>query len=81
MAWFALIVLVLLAFSFIYLRGENLSYLDTNVLPQPEGEPSEAHHEVVASLSEMAAVFKEGSAKNESRHHRRLGGIGQSKFF
>ena len=70
MAWFALIVLVLLAFSFLYLRGENLSYLDTNVLPQPEGEPSEAHHEVVASLSEMAAVFKEGSAKKRVRRAR-----------
>lgn len=63
MAWFALIVLVFLAFSFFYLRGENLSYLDTNVLPQPDGEPCEAHHEVVASLSQMTAASKGGSRK------------------
>jgi monoterpene epsilon-lactone hydrolase len=64
MAWFVLIMLVILAFSFFYLRGENLSYLDSNVLPLPVGEPSEAHHEVVASLEEMTAVFKGGSRKD-----------------
>lgn len=64
MAWFVLIMLILLAFSFFYLRGENLSYLDTNLVPHPEGEPSEAHHEVVASLAEMTAVLKTGSRKS-----------------
>ena len=64
MAWFVLILLVILAFSFFYLRGANLSYLDSNVLPSPVGEPSEAHYEVVASLKEMTAVFKGGARKD-----------------
>ncbi len=63
MALFVLIMLVLLLFSFAYLRGENLAYLDSNVLPQPDGEPSEAHHEVVATLQDMAAVMNKSSGK------------------
>jgi len=63
MAWFILVVLAVLVFSAMYLRGENMAYLDTNTLPQPSGEPSEAHYEVVASLKEMTAVFKQSSGK------------------
>jgi len=60
MAWLILFALVFLALSFLYVRGEDLSYLDSNVLPQPEGEPSEGHHEVVASLREMTAAVTTG---------------------
>ena len=63
MTWFVLFVLVFLVFSFLYLRGENLSYLDTNILPQPEGEPSEGHHEVLAILKEMTAAVTTGPRK------------------
>ena len=67
MAWFILLALLFLAFSFLYLRGENLAYLDTNIIPQPEGEPSEGHHEVVASLGDMISVVTRGSHKERIR--------------
>ena len=63
MAWFILFVLVFFAFSVLYLRGENLSYLDTNILPQPLGEPSQGHHDVVASLADMTAAVTTGPRK------------------
>ncbi|MBE9539940.1 MAG: alpha/beta hydrolase [Proteobacteria bacterium] len=63
MAWFILFVLVFFAFSFLYLRGENLAYLDTNILPQPEGEPSQGHHDVVASLGDITAAVTTGPRK------------------
>ena len=63
MAWFILLALVLFTVSFLYLRGENLSYLDTNIIPRPLGEPSEAHHEVVASLKDMTAAVTTGPRK------------------
>ena len=46
-------VMLILAFSYLGLRGENLSYLDSNIIPRPAGEPSDAHHDVVASLKTM----------------------------
>ena len=58
MAWFIIFVLLFLAFSFFFLRGQNLTYLDTNILPQPEGQPSEGHHEVLASLKDMAGAVQ-----------------------
>ncbi|MBT4519046.1 MAG: alpha/beta hydrolase [Halieaceae bacterium] len=51
-----LFILVFIGFSYRYLRGENLAYLDSNLIPQPVGEPSEEHHAVVASLGEFAAA-------------------------
>ncbi len=64
MAWFILLVLAFVAFSLRYLRGENMAYLDSNVLPQSEGQPSEGHHEVVASLQEMASAMAGGTRKS-----------------
>ena len=54
---FALLVTlaVLVAFSFIYLRGENLDYLDSGSVPAPTGEPSPQHADVVASMGEFAS--------------------------
>jgi monoterpene epsilon-lactone hydrolase len=66
MSWLLLIVLVLIVFSYLYLRGEDLSYLDSNVIPRPGGDPSEAHHTVVASLKEMANIGG-GSMFSKSR--------------
>lgn len=56
MAWLLFAVLVLALFSVLYLRGENLAYLDSNVLPAPVGQPSEAHHGVVARMQEFASA-------------------------
>jgi len=56
MAWFVLIVLLIIAYSYFYLRGEDLSYLDSNVIPVPAGDPSEEHYTVVASLKDMASA-------------------------
>ena len=63
MAWFIIFVLLFLAFSFLFLRGQNLAYLDTNIVPQPEGAPSEGHHEVLASLKEMTAAIQGSTGK------------------
>jgi acetyl esterase/lipase len=54
MAWLILIILVFFAFSYLGLRGDNLSYLDSNI-PRPGCEPSEAHHAVVESLKDLSA--------------------------
>jgi monoterpene epsilon-lactone hydrolase len=54
MAWLFLIILTFFVCSYLYLRGENLSHLDTDVIPYPAGEPSEEHHAVVASLADMS---------------------------
>ena len=67
MAWFILFALIFFAFSFLYLRGEDLSYLDTNILPHPVGEPSQGHHEVVESLGDMISVVTRGSHKERIR--------------
>ncbi|MEH6593329.1 MAG: alpha/beta hydrolase [Halioglobus sp.] len=64
MAWFTLIILLLLAYSVLFLRGEDLSYLDSNVIPVPVGDPSEAHHAVVASLGEMSSMGSSGSRQS-----------------
>lgn len=63
--WLLLAVVLLLVFSYYYLRGADLSYLDTEGLPQPDRAPSEAHHEVVASLSKLlgASQGKRGRAR------------------
>lgn len=58
MVLFLLIALLFLGFSYLGLRGENLSYLDSNVIPRPSGDPSDAHHEVVQSLKGMTSVSK-----------------------
>lgn len=70
MAWFVLFALVFIAFSFVYLRGENLAYLDSNIVPQPEGEPSEEHHEVVASLLEMTRAATSGPRRGRLKSMR-----------
>lgn len=56
MALFTLIVLLVLAVSYLYLRGENLSYLDSNVVPRPGGDPGPEHLQVVDSLKEMTSI-------------------------
>jgi monoterpene epsilon-lactone hydrolase len=54
MTWLIMIVFLLVAFSYVRLRGENLSYLDSNVIPRPSNEPSAEHHAVVDSLKAMS---------------------------
>lgn len=54
MVWLILIVLLVYAVSYLHLRGENKSYLDSNIIPSASCEPSEAHHAVVASLKESS---------------------------
>ncbi|MFT4825327.1 MAG: monoterpene epsilon-lactone hydrolase [Halioglobus sp.] len=58
MVLFLLIIVLVLAFSYLGLRGENLSYLDSNIIPRPGGDASDAHREVVASLKGMSAAGK-----------------------
>lgn len=54
MLWFAFFVVAFVAFSFFYLRGENLSYLDQPIPRHPLRAPSEAMREVLALLQRMA---------------------------
>ena len=56
MVWLILIVLLVYAVSYLYLRGENLSYLDSNVIPPQTSEPSQEHHAVVASLQDLSVA-------------------------
>lgn len=60
MVLFILIALLLFAVSFLYLRGEDLSYLDSNVVPRPSGDPSLEHLQVVDSLGEMSSIGGRG---------------------
>jgi len=70
MAWFILFVLVFVAFSLLYLRGENMAYLDTNILPRPEGEPSDGHKDVLESLKEMTTKILGGTRKTRLKSLR-----------
>lgn len=65
MVWLVIAVTAFFLFSILYLRGENLQYLDSNILPQAEGLPSEQHYEVVASLAQMAAMGGGASLGNK----------------
>lgn len=55
MVWFLLLALAFIVGSVVILRGDRLDYLDSNVVPEPAGEPSEPHHTVVASMKEFSA--------------------------
>jgi epsilon-lactone hydrolase len=65
MAWLLLVILGIWAFTIFWLRGENLSYLDSGIIPRPSCEPSDEHLAVVESLKEMTAVGK--SARGRER--------------
>ncbi len=54
MAWLILLVLVFFLFSYLVLRGENLDYLDSGFIPAQQGDPGDAHRQVVASLAEIS---------------------------
>ena len=56
MAFFILIILLVVAVSYLHLRGENLSYLDSHVVPRPGGEPSAEYLQVVDSLKKMTSM-------------------------
>jgi monoterpene epsilon-lactone hydrolase len=65
MGWLVLIIVGLWAFTILRLRGENLSYLDSGIIPRPTCEPSEEHFTVVESLKGMTSVGS--SAKGRKR--------------
>ena len=65
MIWFVLFLIALAVFSFVYLRGESLSYLDRPPQSSPQVQPSDAHYAVVEQLREFASV-----GENESGHGR-----------
>jgi monoterpene epsilon-lactone hydrolase len=56
MALFTLIVLLVFAVSYLYLCGENLSYLDSNVVPRPGCDPTAEHLQVVDSIKGMTST-------------------------
>ncbi|PLW82694.1 alpha/beta hydrolase [Kineobactrum sediminis] len=67
MVWFILALLVLFAFSLLYLRGENLSWLDEPPLAAPQDTPSESHYAVVAKLGEFAGAGRALRGKAQLR--------------
>ena len=64
MTWLLLAIAVLVVFSFVYLRGEDLSYLDSNVVPEPVGEPSAAHQDVLDKMAEFASAGESMSRRD-----------------
>ncbi|MEP6390825.1 MAG: alpha/beta hydrolase [Halioglobus sp.] len=72
MIWFLILLAALVVFSYVYLRGEDLSYLDAPNPPMPAGEPSAEHHEVVASLGEFSSAANSGPRKDRVRTMREL---------
>jgi monoterpene epsilon-lactone hydrolase len=70
MAWLLLFVLAFVAFSYLVLRGENLDYLDSNIIPLAEGDPGEAHWQVVASLGELTTSGMGTASKDGIRRMR-----------
>ncbi len=81
MAWFVLIALFWLLFTTRYLGGENLGYLDSKVLPQPVGEPSEAHHGVVASLANFGNGAAPGTRERIQSVRKYLDAISDGREF
>jgi acetyl esterase/lipase len=56
MFWLLVIVLLLLVFSVVYLRGENLRYLDAPPPGLPAATPSAAQEDVVRMLGDFGAT-------------------------
>ncbi|MBA6412010.1 alpha/beta hydrolase [Parahaliea sp. F7430] len=54
MFWLVITIVALVAFTLIYLRGENLSEFDQPPLAQSKTSPSEAHLDVVAAMEDFA---------------------------
>ena len=68
MVWLLLLALAFIVGSVVILRGDRLDYLDSNVLPQAVGEPSDSHHTVVTSMKEFSAASENlrGKARLQS---------------
>ena len=82
MGWLLLAIAILVVFSFVYLRGENLAYLDSNVIPRPVGEPSAAHQDVLDSMVEFAAAGESVSRKDRIPAIRQfMDSMGEGKEF
>jgi acetyl esterase/lipase len=64
MGWLLLAIAALIVFSFVYLRGENLAYLDTNIIPRPVGEPSAAHQDVIDRLDDFGRAGESVSRRD-----------------
>ena len=65
MAWILLLVLLLYWFSIRFLRGEDLSFLDSNVVPQAQGEASAQHYELVDMLGGMVSELDSRSGRGK----------------
>ena len=72
MVWFVLAVLAFLAFSLLYLRGEDLSRYDAPPLPAPLGKPSPQHGAVLARLRELAGGAQSQRGRGRLRLLREL---------
>lgn len=56
MLWLLVLIVALLAFTFVVLRGENLSYLDQPPLPVEPATPGPEMRAVLDKLSDVAAM-------------------------
>ena len=70
MAWLVLLALILLFFSYRKLRGDDLGYLDSQVLPAPVGEPSQAHHDIVEGLNSLDPMLQRAGLAAEPAYDR-----------
>jgi acetyl esterase/lipase len=64
MVWFIVVVLALVLFSLLYLRGADMSRFDGPALPAPTSPPSSGHADVLQRLRELLPA---GQAKQRGR--------------
>jgi acetyl esterase/lipase len=77
-----LLALFLVAFSVIWLRGENLLYLDSPPPPPEPTPPGEAHLAVVRSLGDFAAELKQVHGRERIERIRRyMDDLGRSRDY
>lgn len=82
MAWLVLAVALLVVFSFVCLRGENLAYLDSNVIPRPVGEPSPEHQAVLDKMAEFASAGESVARRDRIKVIREfMDGMSEGKSF
>jgi monoterpene epsilon-lactone hydrolase len=83
MAWIVLLVLLVVFFSTRYLRGEDLGYLDSNVIPWAEGEASAEHGNVVESITDMVSQITSSPTRHDKLMKLRqyLDEVGDDKEF
>tara|TARA_R100000005_G_scaffold67464_1_gene35579 strand:+ start:15670 stop:16743 length:1074 start_codon:yes stop_codon:yes gene_type:complete len=82
MVWFIVVILALVLFSLLYLRGADLSRFDGARLPAPSMPPSAGHAEVLQRLREMLPAGQVMRGRERLLHMRRImDGLSEGREF